>query len=92
MAGVLALDHRRSLDDADVGQLADGHLGAGGRGHENAAQFFRRVAQFAAVAQIDRVALQSLHGLGDVHAADGGHDNVLDIAHGKPVAGRSIAI
>jgi hypothetical protein len=62
-------------------------MGAGGCGHQDPAQFFRRVPQFAAVAQVDRVALQPLHGLGDVHAAHGGHDDVLDITHGESIAG-----
>ena len=44
------------------------------------------------VAHVDRIALQTLDGGRDVPAADGRHDDVVDVVHGQPVSGRFLPL
>ena len=73
--------------DRQVGQLGQGDVGPDGRGHQYPLEAFQVVPEFPVVPEVDRIALQPLHGVGDVHAADGGHDHLLDVGHGEAVPG-----
>ena len=90
--GGLALDAHRGADGLDLGQLAERHLRAGGRGHDDLAQGAEVLAEIAAVAQVDRVALQALDRGGQRHAAQGDFQHVLHVAHGEAVAGDGVAV
>ena len=90
--GAFALDHVGALVHVNVGHLFHGDLGPGGSGDEHPAQGRQILPVILEVAQIHRVALQTLHGLGDIFAAQGAGNDLLDITHGQPVAGRLPAL
>ena len=87
-AGVFAEDHGGALVDLEVGHLFHGDLGPGGGGDQHPAQGRQVLPVILEVAQVHRVALQALHRVGEVHAPQGGEDDVLDVPHGQAVAGR----
>ena len=72
--------------------LGDRDMGAGRGRDQHPAQGLQVVAEVALVADVDRIALQSLDRLGDVHAADRRLDDVLHIADRQPVAGGGLAV
>ena len=90
--GVLALQHRRSVGNLDRGDLAQRHHGAGRRDDGQRLQLLQRVAYHLRIAQVDRIALQPFHGLGDVHPADGNVDDLLHVAdaQSQPSSGQAV--
>jgi hypothetical protein len=62
-------------------------LRARGRCDEYLLQRRDIVAKLACVADIERVALWPFNRRGDVHTADSGLDDVLDVADGQAVTG-----
>ena len=63
-----------------------------GRGDDDLAQRAEVLAEIAAVAQVDAVALQALNGRGQRHAAQGDFQHVLDVGNVEAVAGDGIAV
>ena len=63
-------------------------MGAQRGRNQDAPQLFRRVSEFGTIAHVHRITLQTLHRLGNIHAAHSGHDDVLDIADGEAIARR----
>ena len=61
------------------------------RRHQDPLELIDVVPQLPRVAHIDWVALPALDGAGDVHAADGRLDHLLDLAHRQAVAGDGVA-
>ncbi len=49
-----------------------------------AGKFSRKVLE---IAQVDGIALQAFHRLGEVHAPQGGGDDILDVPHREAIAG-----
>ena len=88
----LALDARRTDCVFDAGQTSQRNLGAGGRWHEHRAQGRQVVAQLPAVAKVHRVARQAFDRGRQVGAANGGLNDVLDVANGQAVAGNRFAV
>ena len=86
--GGLALDAHRRANSLDLGQLTRGHLGAGGRRDDDLAQGAEVLPEIAAVAKVHRVALQTLDGGGQRHAAQGHFQHVLHVADGAGRSGR----
>ena len=87
-ARVFTLDTGRAVFDVDMRHISQGDT-LPRRGHDRQQrQLLRRVAVFLRIAHIDRVALQPLDGLGDVHPAHStGHD-LLDIGNIEAVTRR----
>ncbi len=71
-----------AVHDFERGELAQRHLRAGGRGHDQLAQRLEVLAEIAVVAKVDGVTLQALDGGGDRHAAQRHCQHVLNVAHG----------
>ena len=92
LAGILANDHGGALADLEVGHLLHGDLGPGGGRDQHPAQGGQILPVVLKVAQVHRVALQALHGVAEVHAAERREDNVLDVPHGEAVAGRLLPL
>src|SRR5208337_1088472 len=90
--GVFTADHIGALVDLDVRHLVHGHLYAALGGDEDAAQGREVFPVILEIAQVDGVALQPLHRLGDILPSQGGGDDVLDVPHGEAVAGRFPAV
>ena len=67
-------------------KLAERNVLAARGGNQHTSELVWVVTQLRLVAQVDGVAFEALDGVGDVHAADGGHDHVLNIPHGQTVA------
>ena len=80
----LALDAHRGADGLDLRQLAERHLRAGGRGHDDLAQGVEVLPEVAAVAEVHGVALQALDGRGQRHAAQGDFEHILHVADVRP--------
>ena len=89
---IFALDGRGPHGHAHARQLGERNLGAGGGGDQDALEHLRFVAQLAGIAHVDGKALAPFDGAGDVLAADGGFDHVLDVAHREPIAGHGAAV
>ena len=86
--GVLALDGRRPLVQVKCGHLPQRDMFPPGSRNKHSTQRFQIVSKRPPVPEIDRITLQALHRLCDVHPSNGGHDHVLDILYGKPVTSR----
>ena len=65
---------------------ADGNLCAGRRGHEHPLAVASRLSRSSRGSGRSPGSAPALPPFGHVHSADGGHDHVLHVAHGQPVA------
>ena len=50
------------------------------------------IAKFTAVAEVNGVTFQPLHGRADVHAANGGLDDILNVSNSETVTGRFLTV
>jgi len=89
---ILAADDRRTFIDADVSDPAEGNLGTRCRNDRQFAKTRRRIAHFARIAQIDRVALKSFNALSDGHAANRRLHDVMDVGDIEAKTRRGFAI
>ena len=85
-ARVLAFEHRRPVGERERRHHAERDLLAHGRDDGQRAQALGCVAQFARIAQIDRIPCQAFDGLADVLAADHTRDHRLHIGNVEAVA------
>ena len=90
--GAFALDAHRSADHFHFRQLAERHLRAGWRGHDDFAQRFEVLTEVAVVTEIHRVTLQAFDRRRERHSAERDFENVLDRANRQPVAGNLVAV
>ena len=65
---------------------------ATGTGYQDPFEGVEITAEIAVIADVDRIALEALNGLGDRHAAHRGLNDLLDIADVDAVAGRLQAV
>ena len=86
--GAFALDAHRGVDGFDFRQLAERHLRAGRRRHDDFAQRFEVLAEIAAVAQVHRVTLQAFDRRGQRHAAQRDFEHVLHVADASGRSGQ----
>ena len=89
---ILAADHRRTIDHAhlcDVAQL-DLLLTFGDDGQ--VPQLVHRVTHMTGIAQVHGIAFASLDRPHNVHATDGGINNLLDLFHRGGITGQRMAI
>ena len=91
-AGIFAFDHIRPLMDVDFGDLGHGNLGATGRGDEDTLEGGEIFPVVLEIADIDRITLQALHSLGNLHAAQGGEDDVLNFPDHEAITGGGLAV
>ena len=89
---VLALQHRRTVDDAHARDRGERQLRAALGDDRQHPQRLDRIAQLARIADVDRKAREAFDRLADVLAADRGADHVLHVGDRQPVARRRGAV
>ena len=89
---VLGFQHRRAIRDFHLGHITETDLRTAFGQERQFADLFHRVAHLARIAHVDGEALQALHGLTDVVAADRRGDDAVDVGDVQPVARRGVAV
>src|SRR5437868_10315245 len=88
---LFVLDHWSARPDSEIRQLGNRNLGTIGSGDHDATQFRKVVAQAAGVAHVDRVSFSALDCCGDLCAAHGRFDDLVDLRNAEVVASRCLA-
>ena len=89
---VLVPNHGRPTQQLKRRKLRQRHLRAGRRIDQDPCQLLRIVPQLTQIAHIDRIALASLNGGGDILATDRGFDDPPDVHDLETIAGDFIAV
>ena len=89
---VLAVDHRSTTGELDVGHLTERYLGAVHSRYEYLAEHIGVVAQFTGIAYTDGETFAALHGVALAHAADGRRQDALHVAHLYAVARQLVTV
>ena len=90
--GAFAFDAHRGVDGFDFRQLPQRHLRPAGRWHDDVAQRPEILAEVAAVAKIDLIALQTLDCGRQRQPAQRHFQHVLHVAHTQAVTGDGVAV
>src|SRR5207249_3156633 len=89
---VLAAHRRRTRFVMDIGQHRDRDLCACRRGNEHALERVEVFAKVARITRVHRITLTPFHGGRNVLAADGGFDDVVDVADSQAVTRGRFAV
>ena len=90
--GVFRLDHGRPLVDPDIRHIGQRDTLAIGCHHRQQAHLLHRIPVTLGIAQIDGIALQTLHRVGHVHAANRGTYDRLNVCDIQPETSGSLAL
>ena len=90
--GVLALDPRGAVHDRHVRHVSQGDTLPRGGDDRQQSQLLRGVAVGLGIADIDRVALQPLHRLGDIHSPHSGGHHLLHVGNIQAEASGALAL
>ena len=90
--GILRVNHRRAVDEAQGGHGRERHRPISSGLNRDAAQGCQTVAKVLGQAHVDGEAAPPFHGVGHGRAADGGFHYLVHLVHGQAVAGQLRAV